>query len=177
MINRSPVLQLWSACVSQALYPDLPWPTHLAVGSAISTLCAISKGRSIGTIEPAADTDDQKAKKDAKKRAAEEGADDEVQVMRFRLLLKDGAAIVSGSPKRANEALLKSKFGGDEQYENVKGVMAQAIASWSDTRALDAKAFGMYEDFRPNVSAGQGGWGKKGELSLEHVREVVEKTS
>ncbi|OAL40334.1 hypothetical protein AYO20_00070 [Fonsecaea nubica] len=176
IINRAPVLQLWGACVSQALYPALPWRTHLSIGSAISTLCAISKGRAIGTIDQPSNDPAERAEKERKKRAAEEGADDEVNVMRFRLLLKDQAAVVSGKPHKANEELLRHKFGDGDGYERIKRAMEEAIDSWKNKgqeKDLNLKAFHMYEEFRPTVQGGQGGWGRKGELRPETVREVV----
>ncbi|KIW60675.1 hypothetical protein PV05_00875 [Exophiala xenobiotica] len=176
MINRSPVLQLWSACVAQHLYPELSWGTSLAVGSAISTLCAIAKGKSIGTIEEREKTPEEKAAQTAQRRAAEAGADREVQVMGFRLYIKGQDVILQGKPKHGNEGALKAKFGGDENYGRAKTVMDDAITSWtaSDKKGeLNAKAFHMYEEFRPSVQGGQGGWGKKGALELDRVREAV----
>ncbi|KAI1615138.1 hypothetical protein EDD37DRAFT_391526 [Exophiala viscosa] len=175
MINRSPVLQLWSACVAQHLYPDQSWTTSLSVGSAISTLCAISKGRSIGTIEESDKSPDEKAEKDAQRRAANAGADIEVQVMGFTLHIKNGDVLLQGKPKHGNEALLKSKF-GEDNYERTKKAMEDALATWkSKDDDLNAKAFHMYEEFRPSVQSGQGGWGKKGALELDRVKEVVER--
>ncbi|OQU99065.1 hypothetical protein CLAIMM_04758 [Cladophialophora immunda] len=176
VINRAPVLQLWAACVSQALYPALPWSTHLSIGSAISTLCAISKGRAIGLIDKPSDDPAERAEKERKKRAAEEGADDEVNVMRFRLLLKGDGAIVSGKPHKANEELLRAKFGQGGGYERIKRAMEEAIKSWKkkgQEKELNVKAFHMYEEFRPSVQRGQGGWGRKGELSPEKIRAVA----
>ena len=176
MINRSPVLQLWSACVARHLYPELSWSTSLAVGSAISTLCAVAKGKSIGTIEEREKTPEEKAAQTAQRRAAEAGADREVQVMGFRLYIKGQDVILQGKPKHGNEGALKAKFGGEENYGRAKTVMDDAITSWtgSDGKSeLNAKAFHMYEEFRPSVQSGQGGWGKKGALELDRVREVV----
>jgi len=171
------VLQLWAACVAQHLYPDLTWTTSLAVGSAISTLCAISKGRSVGVIEEA----DPDRKKEAKKRAEQAGADREVQVMGFKLSVKGGDVLLKGKPKRGDEAPLKAKFDREEEgaYVRVKRVMDQAIETWQpDTKnggELNRKAFHMYEQFRPTVQSGQGGWGRKGELDLDKIKEVVER--
>lgn len=175
LINRAPVLQLWAACVSEAVYPDLSWETHLSIGSAISALCAVSKGRAIGKIEQASDDPNKKAEKERKKRATEEGADDEVHVMGFRLLLKNGSAVVSGKPQTANEGLLKKKY-GEEAYGRVKKSMQDAAANEQDKGELNRRAFGMYESFRPSVQHGQGGWGKKGELKLDHIGNVVAST-
>ncbi|KIW21126.1 hypothetical protein PV08_01706 [Exophiala spinifera] len=185
-INRSPVLQLWSACVAHHLYPQFPWTTDLAIGAAISTLCAIAKGKSIGTIEPREKTHDEEAEQSAERRAAEAGADREIQVMGFRLYVKGEDVLVQGKPRRGNEDLLKRKF-GPGNYERAKKAMDDAIATWTTTATtggggqggkrnddeLNSKAFHMYEEFRPSVQSGQSGWGKKGVLKLNRVREVV----
>ncbi|KIW64007.1 hypothetical protein PV04_08967 [Phialophora macrospora] len=177
IINRAPVLQLWAACVAQKLYPKLSWATHLSIGSAISTLCAISKGRAIGAIDQAADDPEKKAEKEKRKRSAQKSADDEVDVMSFKLLLKDGNAIVSGKPQKANEALLMKKY-GEADYKRTKAAMEEAIDDFeakAKKGELNRAAFHMYEEFRPSVQHGQGGWGKKGELRLEKIGELAEK--
>lgn len=69
MINRSPVLQLWGACVAGFLHEDLPWETCLNIGAAIAALCAVSKGRAIGMIEPKDDQSEKGEEEDAKSRA------------------------------------------------------------------------------------------------------------
>ncbi|KAK6365043.1 hypothetical protein LTS17_011521 [Exophiala oligosperma] len=155
-INRSPVLQLWSACVAHRLYPKLSWTTDLAIGSP-----------------------EEKAEQNAKRRAAEAGADREVQVMGFRLYVEGEDVMLQGKPKHGNEGLLRSKFGTPENYERTTKVMQDAIETWTMTTGrgyeneLNSKAFRMYEQFRPSVQSGQSGWGKKGALKLTKVREVV----
>ena len=94
--------------------------------------------------------------------------------MNFPLPVKNGAALLSGTPKNVNERQLIAKFGGSEAYERVKGAMDSALQSWTgEEDELDKKAFGMYEKFRPSVPAGEKGWGRKGELSLTQVESVV----
>ena len=177
IINRAPVLQLWAACVAQKIHPELSWDTHLSIGSAISTLCAVSKGRAIGTIDQPSEDPNKKAEKGRKKRTAKEGADDEVHVMGFKLLLQDGCAIVSGKSQKGSEGLLKKKY-GEGDYDRVKKAMEEAVAVAEEEAKhveLNRTAFRMYEEFRPNIQHGQGGWGKKGELKLEKIKEVAEK--
>lgn len=175
VINRAPVLQLWGASVAHFLSPDTAWSTCLGIGSQIATLCAISKGRSIGAIEPA--DPDKKAEKAEKKRRTAESANEELEVMGFAMHVKDGEVVVQGRRKKANEEQLKGKF-GDEGYEAAKLAMAEALESWRGKEdELDKKAFAMYEHFRPVVQSGQGGWGRKGELSLENIHESVHRNS
>jgi hypothetical protein len=168
MINRAPVLELWAATVTSFLYPKISWATSLSAGSAISTLCAISKGRAIGAIE----------KKDpsAAKKQREEKPDDqleELEVMGFHLKLTDGQAVVGDKPKKANESALVKKF-GEEAYERVKSAFQEALQLWTGQEdELNARAFHCYEDFRPTVPRGQKGWGRKGMLNLQTVKDAV----
>jgi hypothetical protein len=171
VINRAPVLQLWGASVAQFLHPNIPWSTCLGIGSQIAALCAISKGRSIGTIEQA--DPDKKAEKDKKRRKTAESADEELKVMGFAMQVKNSEVVAQGKPKKANEALLKGKF-GDGGYEAARSTMAEALKSWKGKETdLNKKAFAMYEHFRPSVQSGQRGWGRKGELKLENIHESV----
>ncbi|KAK3079490.1 hypothetical protein LTS18_004736 [Coniosporium uncinatum] len=174
VINRAPVLHLWSASVAHFLHPSLSWETCLSAGSAISSICAVAKGRAIGTIEPADESDEKAVKKDEQRKKAAEL--EELQVMQFELKVKDGLVLVSGADKKGKpggEEALKGKF-GEEGYEKVKKGFEEALVGWRrKEEELSGKAFGMYEKFRPDVSKGQSGWGRKGELSLERVREVV----
>lgn len=191
LINRAPVLQLWAACVTQFLYPDTTWSTCLAIGSQISTLCAISKGRRIGTIEPegtaAADGKNEEKEKKKRKKMAESADGEEVDVMGFTLHMNgDGEVVVQGKPKKANEGLLRGKFahgeedgqeGQEDGYERVKSAMNDVLVSWKGTgkekEELNRRAFAMYERFRPSVQSGQRGWGRKGMLKLEEIHEAV----
>ncbi|KAJ8611757.1 hypothetical protein MRB53_037764 [Persea americana] len=96
-INRAPVLELWSACLTQSRYPDLPWSTCLSVGGAISTLCAISKGRAIGAIDK---PDEETAEKRRQERESKTNTD-EVDVMHFNIKLEKGVALVGSKPKES----------------------------------------------------------------------------
>ncbi|GAB7345812.1 hypothetical protein MBLNU457_4072t1 [Dothideomycetes sp. NU457] len=172
-INRAPVLDLWASVVTRFLYPDLDWKTCLSAGSAISNLCAISKGKAIGTIDTG--NDGEKREHDREKKKKKEGDLDEIDVMGFKLKVKDGLVLVSGKPKAENEAAQKKKF-GDEAYERAKRVMEECLQTWKGAEEdLSGKAFKMYEKFRPNVASGQQGWGRKGELEMDRIREAVTK--
>ncbi|KAH7377319.1 hypothetical protein BKA66DRAFT_157587 [Pyrenochaeta sp. MPI-SDFR-AT-0127] len=165
IINRAPVLQLWSACVTQFIYPDIEWSTCVSAGSAISTICAVAKGRSIGTIVEKDESEEQeKNRQDAKKKLKDLDA---IEVMHFKLPLKNNLALVSRSDTKGKpgaEEPLKNKF-GDEGYELTKEAFNTALKSWQGHEdELSKKAFGFYEKFRPDVKSGQKGWGRKGEL-------------
>ena len=170
-INRAPVLELWGACITQTLHPSLAWPTCLSVRSAISTLAAISKGRSIGKIDKP-DSTEKPAKQ--QKRKKEQAELEVVDIMTFHLKLKDGLAVVGDQPKKANEDTLKKKYGNDENYDKVRKAMLEALEGWKGKEEeLNKRGFHMYEDLRPSVAPGQKGWGRKGELSLKRIRDTV----
>jgi hypothetical protein len=172
LINRSPVLQLWAASVAHLTHPDLAWSTCLSAGAAIATICAVAKGKSIGTI------DDHRDSKPKQKRKADDDFE-RLQVMQFKLRTRGGLVYVgSGSdakPKPGTEEMLKRKFG--TRYGDVRRCFEEGLEGWrGEEGELMEGAFGMYERFRPTVEAGQKGWGRKGELSLDRVREVVMKS-
>lgn len=175
VINRAPVLQLWGACVAHFIYPKLEWSTCISAGSAISTICAVAKGRSIGTISERDGSDGKNQEREEAKKKQKDL--DVIEVMQFKLKLKDGLALVGSEQKGkpGAEEPLKKKF-GEEQYEEARQTFDKALTSWKgDEDELNRLAFGFYEDFRPSVSKGQGGWGRKGELNLENVKSAVHK--
>jgi hypothetical protein len=175
LINRSPVLQLWAACVAQQLYPNFGWSICLSAGAAIAALCAISKGKSIGVIEAKDKDSNSKSKKKKKEESAEVSEGEEIEVMKFKLRVRKGQVYVGRDPKPKylNEDMLKKKFG--QRYDEVKQAF-QTVECWADrSDELNTKAFHMYEEFRPTVKSGQSGWGKKGELDLAKVRRVITK--
>jgi hypothetical protein len=168
IINRAPVLQLWGSLVAKFVHPDLPWTACLSIGNAISALCAVSKGRSIGLIEPADDT--KKGKKSRQKQFDDTRI---VKVMGFSLPVKGDAVILGGQPTPLEEESLKHKF-GDNQYDAVKAAFEDGLQSWKGhENELNTKAFHMYEQFRPTVASGRKGWGRKGELSTGEIAKVV----
>jgi len=167
IINRAPVLHLWAASVTHLVHPELDWESSLSAGAAVSAICAVAKGRSIGTV-PEKDSED-------KSRRKKEQDGEEIEVMHFRLRLKGRLCVVGSEEKGklGGEDALRKKF-GEAEYEKVRGVFEEALESWKgEEEELNKRAFGMYEDFRPNVSKGQKGWGRKGELKIEKVRTVV----
>jgi hypothetical protein len=173
IINRAPVLHLWGASVTHFLYPKLDWSTCLSAGSAISSICAVAKGRSIGTINEPDDTEERRKKK-KKERKDEEGAPHTLEVMQFKLKHKDGKVHFSGKPQSSSENTLRTKYG--ERYDEVRTTFDEALQDWKgDEEELSKAAFGMYEEFRPNTAKGQKGWGRKGALDLNIIRKTVQK--
>lgn len=171
IINRAPVLELWGACVAHFLHPDFSWGLCLSVGSSISTITAISKGRSIGTIAPPDDSKNESSKDETKKKGDDLPT---VKVMGFPMMIQGDSVIVKGKPKTTREVSLVRKYGSDESYGKAKDAMVEALQDWRGKEdELDGKAFHMYEQFRPDVAKGQKGWGRKGELHLPKIRDTI----
>ncbi|KAF9690696.1 hypothetical protein EKO04_011511 [Ascochyta lentis] len=155
IINRAPVLHLWAASVAHRTHPQLSWETCLSAGAAVSAICAVAKGRSIGTVPETEDGQD--GKESVKNRESSE----ELEVMHFKLKLRDGVAVVGSEKKGSpgNEEALRKKF-GPTQYQSVKTAFGNALQSWEG------------EEGELNR---QKGWGRKAELKLEVVERVVKR--
>ncbi|KAJ9137043.1 hypothetical protein NKR23_g9322 [Pleurostoma richardsiae] len=167
IINRSPVLELWGACVASFLHPELPWDLCLSIGSSISTITAISKGRSIGTIAP---PDPNRKGEDRAKKTPPT-----LKVMGFPMVVEGNAVVVKGKLRSVKEVNLIGKY-GKENYKNVREAMHEALKSWRGAEdEVDLQAFHMYEQFRPQVPKGRSGWGRKGELSLAKIKTAVQR--
>ncbi|KAF2623161.1 hypothetical protein BU25DRAFT_462302 [Macroventuria anomochaeta] len=63
-------------------------------GSAVSSICAVAKGRPVGTIPEKDEEANQKANQEGRERAKKQEDLDEIDVMRFKLRVKDGFAVV-----------------------------------------------------------------------------------
>jgi hypothetical protein len=70
------------------------------------------------------------------------------------------------------EKYLRSKYG--EALPAVRAVMVKLAKARSPQR-LAEEAFRLYEQFRPEVPAGESGWGAKGTLSLKKIEALAEK--
>lgn len=157
-INRAPVLHLYASCAAQFEHPDYSWPTCLSIGSAISNICALSKGRAIGEIPENQDDHGRPVHL----------YDDKIEVMGFQVPMRGDAALVGDQKKTPNEGYLKSKFG--ERYGEVKDVMNEALQTWKGHEEdFKKRGFYLYEQFRP--ASGQ--WGAQGGLDVGMVRRVI----
>jgi hypothetical protein len=82
----------------------------------------------------------------------------------------DGLRAVSkgkaGKPAQI-EKYLASKFGPDL---GAARAAIEQLAARFEPADLQRRGFRLYERFRPDVPAGESGWGAKGELDLNKVR-------
>jgi hypothetical protein len=176
-INRAPTLTLWVAAVAQreGYTPE----EGLSFGKYISGVFAHTKGKSLGVFD--SDPEKEARAKEAK-RKQREGLDKvpvfgmEVRVKKtpdgqLRALGPDGKPI---EPKPV-KAYLHRAF--KDKLEAAQEAMAALTAAYAPEE-VGKKAYHLYERFRPTVSQGTRGWGKKGELDLDLIsNKMVQETT
>src|SRR5258708_3908579 len=164
-INRAPVLTLWAAIVSERLghSPE----TALTLGRAVAGLNANSKARRRGLVEEK--KPEVKTKAPARKAKSVTVLGRPVPVVQtkegLRAVTKD-EAIKPASVQR----YLESKFG--DRLPEVRTALENLARAYTRDQ-LEADAYALYEQFRPEVPEGQRGWGAAGVLDLERIRRLA----
>lgn len=168
LINRAPVLTLWAAVVARRLgYSE---DEALTLGRALAGLNAQSKGRRLGIFEAR-----EKPEKPKRKAKAEVEA---VELMGRQIPVvhtPDGIRAAAGDKADSPDGVrryLDGKFG--ERLPEAREAM-EALAKSMPPKELADAAFGLYERFRPTVPEGTKGWGAKGVLDLEALRELLKR--
>jgi len=172
-INRAPVMTLWAVVVAERL--GHAHEEALTLGRAVTGLNAYSKAKAIGLIsgkekEP---TEGKPRAKPAKPANTVELLGRHVPVVKtkdgWRALAKD-APLEPGAVER----YLKSKF--KDTLPSVLAAMRKLAASRTP-KELENEAYALYEQFRPDIPAGEAGWGKAGELSLATIEALTSRKS
>jgi len=166
-VNRAPVLTLWASVVAERLGYDRE--EALSLGKALAGLNAQSKGRRLGIYKPAERPEAAPPKK------ARLGEEFWVELLGRPLPVmktKSGTRAVEGArpiEPAGVERYLQGKFG--EALESVRKAMEELSVAFSP-KDLAARAFSLYERFRPQIPEGVRGWGAKGELDLDRIRDL-----
>ncbi len=166
-INRAPVLTLWASVVAERL----GWPraTALTMGQAVAGMNAYSKGVRLGIYEPAAERPHELAPPQPP------GATGKVREVPLLGRVVHVAPTASGpraiskgaiSNPESVERYLRGKFG---EHLDVARAAMEKLASTIDRDAINEQGFHLYEQFRPQVPAGERGWGAKGVLDLRQI--------
>ena len=171
MINRAPVLTLWASIVAERLGHDRP--TALTLAKAVAGLNAQSKGRMLGIYgSPKGPEHGGGAPKktglgeDFWIELCDRGVPVKNTDEGVRAVIKDKPI----DPEKVQK-YLESKFGSD--LEQVQAAM-ERLAGAFEPGLLATQAYMLYEEFRPAIPAGRRGWGAKGALSLDLLRELAE---
>jgi hypothetical protein len=170
-VNRAPVLTLWASVVAERLGYDRE--EALSLGKALAGLNAQSKGRRLGIYKPAERPEAAPPKK------ARLGEEFWVELLGRPLpavKTKSGIRAVEGArpiEPAGVEHYLLDKFG--EALESVRKAMDELCHAFSP-KELATLAFSLYERFRPKIPEGVRGWGAKGELDLDLIRDLAGKS-
>ncbi len=169
-INRAPVLTLWASVVAERL--GYKRDEALTLGKALAGLNAQSKGRRLGIYQAPAEESAKKA------RERKKGEEYSVMLMGRTIpvvLTDDGVrATNDGRPTTpaSVDHYLKGKFG--DSLPDVQSAM-ERLAHSLPPRQLAARAYSLYESFRPEIPEGTKGWGAKGELDLDKIKSLANK--
>jgi hypothetical protein len=166
MMNRAPVLTLWAAVVAQRMGFD--WEAALSLGKGLAGLNAQSKGRMLGIF--GLPKSPERGKPPSKM-----GLGEEFWIklcgrgIPAKLTEEGVRAVVRDKPIAADNVrkYLESKFG--DALKPVTAAMVE-LAEAFPVEELEQRAYVLYERFRPEIPAGQRGWGAKGELDLDVIR-------
>jgi hypothetical protein len=168
-INRAPVLTLWATVVAERL--GYHHEAALTLGKGVAGLNAQSKGRRLGIFE-----EQKELKEERKPRARPHDEQFMVSVLSrpVPVISTDQGlrATLKGKPINPDSVrrYLEKKFG--KGLEDVQAAMEE-LANTYKPDELAAKAYSLYEKFRPDIPEGKRGWGAEGELDLEHIRSLV----
>jgi hypothetical protein len=164
-VNRAPVLTLWAAVVAERL--GFARDEALTMGRVVAGLNAYAKGKSLGIFKPAPEEVKRERKRLRKGQALHvDLLHRAVPVVRT----PEGLRAVSKDKPVSPESVrryLEGKFG--ETLPAVEAAM-RALTRSLPADALAARAYALYEAFRPEVPAGTRGWGATGVLDLARVR-------
>lgn len=172
-INRAPVMTLWAVVVAERLGHS--HDEALTLGRAVTGLNAYSKAKAIGLVsstekEP---TEKTTTRQPTKRPTSVALLGRQVPVVKtkdgMRALAKDAAI-----EPAAVERYLKARF--KESLPLVLAAMRKLAASRTP-KVLDVEAYSLYEKFRPDVPAGEAGWGKAGVLSVETIEALASESS
>jgi hypothetical protein len=159
-INRAPVLTLWAAVVAQRL--GFSEDEAFTLGKALAGLNARSKGRRLGIFKP-------HEEKPAKARKKAKNEEFWIEICGRPVPAKnteDGIRAVKGNQTIEPDSVrryLEGKFGDD--LKRAWSAMTK-LAKAFKPKELAERAFGLYEQFRPEIPEGVKGWGAKGDLDL-----------
>lgn len=170
-VNRAPVMTLWAAVVAERLGHDQE--AALTLGKAVARLNAQAKGRRLGIYEEPPDKTDETASSPRPTRGqlfvtVLGRPVPAVQTSRGVRATIKGQPIDPASVRR----YLARAFG--RELAAVQAAL-EALAQAYPPAQLAARAYPLYEQFRPAVPEGTKGWGAKGDLSLDAIRALVKK--
>ena len=167
-VNRAPVLTLWAAVVARRL--GFEREEALTLGRVVAGLNAYAKGKALGLYHPRAETVSKERKR------LELGSVLHVHLLNRAVpMVRTDAGLRAVSKDKpvtpeSVQRYLEARFG--DMLEPTEAAMMSLARSIPDEE-LAAKAYPLYETFRPQIPAGVAGWGAVGILDLEQIRRLA----
>jgi hypothetical protein len=166
-------MTLWAVVVAERLGHS--HDEALTLGRAVTGLNAYSKAKAIGLVPRA---EKEPTEKKGKPRPVKHPKSVELLGRIVPIVTtKDGPRALAKDAAidpAAVERYLNAKF--KEALPVVLAAMRKL--AWSRTpKALALEAYSLYEKFRPDVPAGEAGWGRAGVLSVRVIEALVSKSS
>ncbi len=167
-VNRAPVLTLWAAVVAERL--GYSRDEALTLGRVVAGLNAYSKGKALGLYAPKLESVKEHRSK------LEPGSVVHIDLLHRAVpavrTAKGLRAVSKDQPvePEAVERYLESKF--KDGLPEVRAAM-EDLARASAPGDLAARAYDLYESFRPRIPAGVRGWGAAGDLDLDVIRSLA----
>jgi hypothetical protein len=170
-VNRAPVMTLWAAVVAERLGHDPD--AALTLGKAVAGLNAQAKGRRLGLYDEPPDQPEETA---ARRRPR---GDRQLVTVLGRAVpviqTSQGLrATVKGQPVDPASVRRYLARAFDRELAAVQAAL-EALAQAYPPDQLAARAYALYEQFRPAVPEGTKGWGAKGDLRLDAIRALARK--
>jgi hypothetical protein len=166
-VNRAAVMTLWASVVARRL--GFAQEEALTMGRAVAGLNAQAKGRKLGIFKP----HEEKA---TRAREKEPGAAFKIDLLRRAVPVQntpEGIRALAGKrliDPDSVERYLEDKFG--ESLKAARSAL-QKLARAHKPKELAAKAYALYEKFRPAIPTGTKGWGAKGDLDLRRIEKLA----
>jgi hypothetical protein len=167
-VNRAPVLTLWAAVVAERL--GFAWDEALTLGRAVAGLNAYSKGVRLGLFQPTPEAERERRQK------ARHGEALHVDLLHRAVpatQTPEGLRAMSKEKPISPDSVdryLHGKFG--DSFDSVRRVMIE-LARSLPPKVLADRAYALYEQFRPEIPAGVGGWGAAGKLDLDVIARLA----
>jgi hypothetical protein len=170
-VNRAPVMTLWVAVVAERLGHDPG--AALTLGKAVAGLNAQAKGRRLGLYDEPPDRPEETA---ARRRPTGDRRLVTVLGRAVPVVQTDQGvrATVKGQPvdPASVRRYLARAFG--RELAAVQAALEELAHAYPPDQ-LAARAYALYEKFRPAVPEGTKGWGAKGDLRLDAIRALARK--
>ncbi|KAJ6539423.1 hypothetical protein B0H19DRAFT_1178960 [Mycena capillaripes] len=165
VVNRAPLMTAWSTLVAERL--GFQREEALSIASVYTEMNAVSKGVSLGIYKHGTDRGAE---------AAKNGTQPYVELMGRRPLYQTQTsqwrALSNGTAVQPSTAFSYISRALRQTTPHIIGALRLLAESFTP-QEINAKAWGLYAEFRPEVN----GWGERAEVKCETILGLRKKTS